>query len=85
VQLRATTPHVFCKFAALVAANDQSTESAARETCMQAQAERLVEAGEVCDGSNLDGANCSALTMGVRPRGTPRCVDCSAFDASECS
>lgn len=43
-----------------------------------------IDKGEVCDGNQLNGATCAAVTMGTRPVGTIRCTSGCVLDVSGC-
>jgi hypothetical protein len=43
-----------------------------------------IEAGEVCDGPNLNGRTCDTATAGALPVGTLACSPTCTFDTSRC-
>lgn len=43
-----------------------------------------IDPGEQCDGSHLNGANCSSATMNARPNGELACGSRCKFDTSGC-
>jgi hypothetical protein len=44
----------------------------------------VIEGGEVCDGTVLNGKTCNTATAGAKPTGTLRCSASCTFDTSGC-
>jgi hypothetical protein len=63
--------------------SDQSSDSAKRppRTCGNG----VIDAGEQCDGTNLNGQTCETATMGARPGGTLSCSKSCTFNTKRCT
>jgi len=62
----------------------------AADTCLQrcqppaSCGNGTIDAGEVCDGTNLNGRSCDTATAGAQPVGTLACSPTCTFDTSRC-
>ncbi len=64
-------------------ANSDTTPDACRTDCTQADCgDGVIDTGEVCDGTLLNGVTCNDLVPGWQ--GTPTCFTCATFDIMGC-
>ncbi len=68
------------------AASDATTDApGSRDAAAPRCGDGVIDPGEACDGTSLDGLDCTTVAAGFRT-GTLRCAaDCSAFDAAACT
>ncbi len=65
--------------------SDQSSDSAKRPPGTRTCGNGRLDAGEQCDGTNLNGQTCETVTMGARPGGTLSCSKQCTFNTKKCT